>query len=173
MIFCVRQTFSCFNVEQDKINRSRFVCFHGNLNSSMRHWNRVRQVPLDCRQSTLKTLINQASIQCPSQPAGFCPEAVFAREGKSARRLLPGGSLCPKASQPAGILPGGSLCPKASQPAGFCPKASQPAGFCPEAVFARRQVSPEASARQQSLPEGKSARRLLAGAVFARRQVSP
>lgn len=70
MIFCVRQTFSCFNVEQDKINRSRFVCFHGNLNSSMRHWNRVRQVPLDCRQSTLKTLINQASIQCPSQPGG-------------------------------------------------------------------------------------------------------
>ena len=163
MIFCVRQTFSCFNVEQDKINRSRFVCFHGNLNSSMRHWNRVRQVPLDCRQSTLKTLINQASIQCPSQPAGFCPEAVFAREGKSARRLLPRGSLCPKASQPAGILPGGSL----------CPKASQPAGFCPEAVFARRQVSPQASARRQSLPEGKSARRLLPGSSLCPKASQP
>ena len=68
--------------------------------------------------------LDQASYSTRKNVFAFrvSPEASARRQslpaGKSARRLLPGGSLCPPASQPG--------------------------GFCPEAVFARRQVSPEA-----------------------------
>ena len=108
---------------------------------------RVRQVSPGCRENTLNLLasIYMEEMKTPGPSFIYHPEASLPA-GKSARRLLPGGSLCPQASQPG--------------------------GFCPEAVFARRQVSPEASARRQSLPAsarrqslpaGKSARRLLPG----------
>ena len=104
---------------------------------------RVRQVSPGCRENTLNLLasIYMEEMKTPGPSFIYHPEASLPA-GKSARRLLPGGSLCPQ--------PGGSLCPLL--PGGsLCPQASQPGGFCLEAVFARRQVSPEA--------------------IFARRQV--
>ena len=116
---------------------------------------RARQVSPGCRENTLNLLasIYMEEMKTPGPSFKYHPEASLPA-GKSARRLLPGGSLCPQASQPGGFCPEAVFARR--QEAVF-------ARFCPEAVFARRQVSPEASAWRQSLPVGKSARRLLPG----------